>query len=309
VSGSTLFTVFTPTYNRAHTLHRVFDSLCTQTLRDFEWIVVDDGSIDNTAKLVADWAKTADFPIRYFKQEHSGKHIAHNLAIREARGKFFVPLDSDDACVSIALERMGYHWSTIPAGDCASFSGVSGLCQDQNGRVIGDNYPSDPFDSTLRERKYLYRLRGETWGSALTEIVRRFPFPEIKGTNFIPEGVVWLEMAKKYRDRCVNEVFRIYYVDDAATGGTLTLKRALNETAPGRLYYYVWLLNNDLEYFFRSPGPFLKAAIMLPIAAHFAGEPFMHAVRLLQSTRAKAIVLLALPASFLLWIFGRSKFI
>src|SRR5215469_15182284 len=90
-----LFTVFTATYNRAHTIHRVFNSLRAQTVRDFEWLVVDDGSTDNTAELIAAWSKLADFPIRYFKQENSGKHIARNLAVREARGSFFALLDSD----------------------------------------------------------------------------------------------------------------------------------------------------------------------------------------------------------------------
>src|SRR5260370_42664596 len=83
------FTVFTPTYNRAHTLHRVYDSLRAQTLRDFEWLVVDDGSTDDTPGLITQWTKATDFPIRYFKQGRSGKHFAHNLAVREARGKMF----------------------------------------------------------------------------------------------------------------------------------------------------------------------------------------------------------------------------
>src|SRR5262249_2422136 len=101
-----LFTVFTPTYNRAHTLHRVFDSLCAQTLRDFEWLVIDDGSSDSTRELIDNWTKSAHFTIRYIKQDHSGKHIAHNCAVREARGQFFLTLDSDDACTPQALERM-----------------------------------------------------------------------------------------------------------------------------------------------------------------------------------------------------------
>ena len=146
---SALFTVFTPTYNRAHTLRRVYDSLCAQTLRDFEWIVIDDGSTDGTAELVANWVKAADFPVRFFRQEHSGKHIAHNLAMREARGKFFLPLDSDDACAPRALERMAYHWNTIPDSERALYSGVDGLCSDQNGEIIGDRFPSEPFDTTL----------------------------------------------------------------------------------------------------------------------------------------------------------------
>jgi len=304
VIDSVSFTVFTPTYNRAHTLHRVYDSLSAQSLRDFEWIVVDDGSTDGTAELVANWAKSSDFPIRYFTQQHAGKHIAHNLAVHEARGRFFLPLDSDDACPPRALERMLHHWNTIPAVERASFSGVAGLCIDQNGKLIGDQYPSDPFDSTLRERKYLYRLRGEKWGSALTEIVRRFPFPPIVGTQFVPEGTVWLEMAKAYKDRCVNEVFRIYYVDDCKTGETLTGRNRLREDAPGRWHYYIWLLNNDLEYILRSPVPFLKAAIMLPIVARLAGKGLPSTLDSLRTAPGKLLVLLVLPLSCLLYAYN-----
>src|SRR5437764_8622953 len=118
-SCAPLFTVFTPTYNRAHTIKRVFDSLSAQTLREFEWLVVDDGSTDKTSELIAAWAKAVDFPIRYFRQEHSGKHIAYNLAVRAARGQFFLTLDSDDGCVPHALERIAYHWNMIPACDRA----------------------------------------------------------------------------------------------------------------------------------------------------------------------------------------------
>ena len=85
---------------------------------------------------------------------------------------------------------------------------MAGLCIDQNGRLIGDQFPSEPFDSTLRERKYLYRLRGEKWGSALTELVRRFPFPEVAGDPIRARRNSLAEMAKTYKDRCVNEVFR-----------------------------------------------------------------------------------------------------
>ena len=306
MSGAPLFTIFTPTYNRAHTLRRVFDSLCAQTLRDFEWLVVDDGSTDQTPGLVADWAKIADFRVRYFKQDHSGKHIAHNLAAREARGQFFLPLDSDDECAPQALERMAYHWNKIPVADRAFFSGVDGLCRDQNNKIIGDTFPSDPFDTTLRERRYVHRIRGEKWGSTLTDVVRQFPFPEIANSQFTPEGSVWLEIAKNYKIRCVNEVFRVYYVNDDQTGATLTKRRRLDNDPLGRLHYYAWLLNNDLEFFANSPIPFLKAAVMLPIAAHFGGQTFRVALQSLRRVPARALVLLTLPVSFLLFVFYRA---
>ena len=89
--------MFTPAFNRANTLHRVFDSLKTQSHRSFEWIVVDDGSIDNTKKIVSCFQGIADFPIRYFYQPNSGKHVAINRGVDRAKGEFFLIADADDA--------------------------------------------------------------------------------------------------------------------------------------------------------------------------------------------------------------------
>jgi glycosyltransferase involved in cell wall biosynthesis len=307
VADSILFTVFTPSYNRAHTLHRVYDSLCAQTLRDFEWIVIDDGSTDNTAELVADWTKRADFPIRYFKQKHAGKHIGHNLAVREARGRLFMVFDSDDACVPHALERIAYHWNSIPTSERHAFFAVNGLCCDQHGRLVGDRFPFSPFDSNLREKRYVHRVRGEKRGAVVTDVLRRFPFPEIKMTHFVPEGAIWLEISKNYKIRYVNEVFRIYFIDDDDTGATLTKTKMLDENAPGRLYYYVWLLNNDLSYFFHSPLPFLKAALMLPIAGWSSRQRIGRTLAELETLPARALVLLGLPIAFLLYVFDRLR--
>jgi glycosyltransferase involved in cell wall biosynthesis len=301
-----LFTIFTPTYNRAHTIRRVFDSLRAQTLRDFEWLIVDDGSTDNTPELIADWTRAADFPIRYFKQDHRGKHIAHNLAARQARGQFFLPLDSDDGCLPDALERMAYYWNEIPAAERGSYAGVEGLCVDQQGNIVGDQFPAKLCDVNVREQFYVHRVGGEKWGSTLTEIVRMYPFPEIGGTNFIPEARLWFQIGKKYKHLCVNEPFRMYYIDANPTGVTLT-KRDLGDNAPGRLNFYTWVLNNDLEYFFSSPMPFLKAAVIVPILALFAKQSVGVTLRSLNSMAAKALVLSALPVSFGLYAFDRMR--
>jgi glycosyltransferase involved in cell wall biosynthesis len=304
MSGTPLFTVFTPTYNRAHTIHRVFDSLCAQTLRDFEWLVVDDGSTDNTSELIASWAKIGNFPIRYFRQDHFGKHFAHNLAVRQAQGQFFMLLASDDALVPRALEIITHYWDTIPFSERPSFAAVDGLCCDQYGKIIGDIFPSNPFDASLREKRYVHRLRGEKCGAVRTDVVRRYPFPEIAGTHFVPEGLVWLDIAKTYKIRYVNAVLRTYYVDDHATGATLTKKKALGENAPGRLHYNIWLLNNDLEYFFYSPMPFLKAAVVLPVAAYASKQSLWNVLQRLNGMPAKALVLTALPIWATLYIAG-----
>lgn len=203
------FTVFTPTYNRARTLHRVYESLLAQTCRDFEWLVVDDGSTDNTEDVIEHFRKCVGkaFPIRYLiNVENRGKHIAHNQAVLVARGEFLLVADSDDWIVPNALERMNYHWSRLT--DTSNYCGVAGLCADRAGNIVGTKYPPLARHSTLRERKYIHKVKGEHWGSMRMDICRQYPFPDIKG--FVPEGAVWLDIAKKYKDYCVNEVFRIY---------------------------------------------------------------------------------------------------
>jgi hypothetical protein len=184
---------------------------------------------------------------------------------------------------------------------------VTGLSKNQHGEIIGDRFPSDPFDATVRERRYIYRLRGEKGSAGRTEVLRRFPFPEIRETQFVPEGAVWLEISKTHKTHCVNEVFRIYYVDDVQTGTTLTSQRGLGDNAPGRLYYYVWLLNNDLEYFFHWPTPFVKAAIMIPIVSRFSKQRFGHTLKSLRTISAKALVLALLPISALLCVSDRVR--
>src|SRR5271168_5258315 len=124
MSNQPLITVFTATYNRAHTINRVYDSLRLQTLRDFEWLVVDDGSMDGTVELVAGWTRLADFSIRYLRQDHAGKHFAHNRMLKEARGRFMVVLDSDDAFVPDALHKLMCAWNSIPEHERHTFYSV-----------------------------------------------------------------------------------------------------------------------------------------------------------------------------------------
>ncbi len=306
-SEAPLFTIFTPTYNRAHTLNRAFESLAKQTLLDFEWIVVDDGSTDGTEGLVAGWAASATFPIRYLRQHNSGKHIAHNRALQAARGKFFTCLDSDDALPPDSLERLARAWETIPANERSAFCGVDGLCCDQHGEIVGDKYPRDPFDADLRERKYVYGPRGEKWGVVLTEIARRYPFPQVALGKYLPEGIVWLDMAKRFKTRAVNEIVRIYYIDQTEPGVTVAIKRRLAAHAEGNWHYYIWLLNNDLDYFFSAPKPFLKAAVMLPVVAWLTGRSFGATLQELHSFSARALVTAALPASLLIFVMDRLR--
>jgi glycosyltransferase involved in cell wall biosynthesis len=299
------FTVFTPTYNRTHTLHRVFTSLCEQTFRDFEWLLVDDGSTDNTKEMIETWAKIADFPIRYFWQENSGKHIAYNLGIREAQGQMFAVLDSDDALVPNALERLFKLWNEIPERERSSFCLIGGHCWDQDGALIGSMFPRSPFDTTAQESAFVHRIPGEKFVVRRTEIFRRYPFPEISGTNYIPEPLIDLQVGRSYKFRFVNEVFRIYYVDK--TPGNLSSRKNVATGARGRLCYNLWLLNHEIKYIRYSPVPFIKAAAMLPVVGRYAGRPVREVWRELENWKAKLLVLATCPLSVALIMFHALK--
>jgi len=126
-----VFTIFTPTFNRADKLERAFLSLQALTYRNFEWLIVDDGSTDETEELIRELCAKAKFLVRYFRQDNSGKHIAFNKAVREARGELFVCLDSDDECLPDALEKLLACWQSILESDKKEFAGVTGLCIDE----------------------------------------------------------------------------------------------------------------------------------------------------------------------------------
>jgi len=299
------FTVFTPTYNRAHTLDRVFNSLCEQTSRDFEWLLVDDGSSDNTKELIATWMKMADFSIRYFWQENSGKHVAYNLGIREARGQMFGVLDSDDALMPNALDRLFKLWNEIPECERSSFCSIGGLCRDQDGAVIGSSFPISPFDTTAQESLFVHRIRGEKFVVRRTDVFRRYPFPEIAGTNYIPEPLVGLQIGQSYKFRFVNEVFRIYYVDK--TLANLSSRKNVALGARGRLCYNLWLLNHELKYIRYSPVSFIKAAAMVPVVGRYAGRSVREIWRELETWKAKLLVLATYPLSVALIMFHALK--
>lgn len=254
-----LFTVFTPTFNRAHTIRRVYDALVRQTCRDFEWLVVDDGSTDPTSGLVQDLAAAAAFPVRYLRQAHRGKHVAFNAGVAAARGRLFLPIDSDDSCVPHALERFREHWDRIPAQERDRFTGVTALGADPSGRVNGKRFPADVLDSDSRELVYRYGDRGDKWGFHRVEILRRYPFPELPGASFVPEGIVWSAIAAKFKTRFVNDVLLTIHASPSA-GAQLSTARLSSGNAAALALWHRSTLNNDLRWFGAAPGRFLRTA-------------------------------------------------
>jgi hypothetical protein len=135
--------------------------------------------------------------------------------VQLARGELFLTLDSDDACVPGALERFKFHRDAIPVNERAAFSGVTALCVDQSGKLIGDKFPLDVCDSDPIEMAYKYKVKGEKWGFHLTEVLKQFPFPELAAGKYVPESIVWDAIGKLYKTRFVNEPLRIYWIKES----------------------------------------------------------------------------------------------
>lgn len=248
------FTVFTPTYNRAVTLPRVYESLKRQTFCDFEWLVVDDGSTDETRELITNWQREQAIPIRYFWQENAHKKAAFNRGVREAQGEMFLTLDSDDEAMPNALEILNRHWCNIPSVDRAHFSAVTGLCTNESGHIVGTKFPANVFDSDLLAIRYRHNVVGEKWGFQRTDVLRMFPFPEnVQG--LVPEGVVWSAIANQYKTRFINTVLRIYHSEADSIS-----KLGAEKNADGHALWAREVLCNERRYILYNPIWFLRMA-------------------------------------------------
>lgn len=213
-NGNVFITVFTPAYNRAHLLPRAYESLKRQGYRDFEWIIVDDGSTDDTEMVVGGWLENSEFPIRYIKKENGGKHTAINRGVEEAKGELFFILDSDDMLTDDALQIVAEEYETVREND--TFGGVCGLMRHSDGTQIGSGLPQETIDCNSIDIRYKYHVSGDLMEVFRTDVLKEFPFPEIQGERFCPEQLVWFRIAQKYKLRFFN---KIIYIRDYIDGG------------------------------------------------------------------------------------------
>jgi glycosyltransferase involved in cell wall biosynthesis len=255
-----LFTVFTATYNRAATLPRVYRSLQAQSFRDFEWLIVDDGSTDDTRSLVQSWQGESSFPIRYVWQEHAHKKAAVGRGVAEANGELFLSLDSDDEMFPASLATFQAIWLEIPEGDRDRYSGVTGLCVYSDGSIVGNRYPRSPLDSNSLETTHRWKIRGDKFGFQRTDILRRFPFPKnINGR--VADCAIWFAIARAgYVTRYVNDVLRIYH----QTEGSITHEGLLAvRHADGSAFVASEELSIDLrQWGLQDPIYFVKRAAL-----------------------------------------------
>lgn len=215
-------TVFTATYNRAYILTNLYESLKKQTYTNFEWLIINDGSTDNTDSLVQSFISNENkFNIRYIKHTGLGKHVAMNKAIKIAKGELFMSVDSDDFLREDALEMIDKYEKSIT--DKNEFAGVSGLRCDLNGKVIGDEWQHNSMfiDATNFERQK-YRLLGDKAEAYYTRVLKKYSLPQFEGERFMAE-IIWNQIANDgYKLRWFNE--KIYigeYLEDGLTSNII----------------------------------------------------------------------------------------
>jgi len=246
-----IFTVITPTFNSARTLFRVFDSLRDQTFKQFEWVVVDDGSTDETHELIEQYIQQSTFPIIYIWQENSHKKTAVNRGVEKANGQLVLVADDDDEIPARALEIMYDYWNKLPSQNKSIISGVTGLCVDQKGNLVGDQFPSEVMESTNLDISILYNVNGEKWGFKRRDIMIEFPYPEdIPG--YVPESLVWSRIDRQYKTLFVNDVFRIYHMDRQYNKLQIRGREAKMKCI-GRRFAAQEALLEDFPTYFRSP--------------------------------------------------------
>lgn len=233
-------TVFTPTYNRANLLTNLYNSLIKQNFKSFEWLIVDDGSKDNTEEVVNTFIKENKINIRYIKKDNGGKHTAINLGVDNAQGELFWIVDSDDYIIKDSLKYLWKKWSEIENKN--KFAGLSGLRGYDNGNVIGTKVDNEYIDTDALSYRYKYRILGDKAEVYRTDILKKYKFPEFISERYVTEAVVWNRIAHDgLKLRYINKI--IYICEYLEGGLTNTSDKNIMDSWQGTTLYYKELLS------------------------------------------------------------------
>ncbi len=210
-------TVFTPTYNRAYCLHKCYESLVQQSNQDFLWLIIDDGSGDNTKELVESWIKDNKIAIQYHYQENLGMHGGHNAAYRLIETPLNVCIDSDDSIAEGAVQKILDSWQLIK--DEPKFAGLVALDEDQDGKLIGTKIPEHIKETTLYDLYNTHGVLGDKKLVYKTEVVKQYPaYPIFEGERFVPLGYLYQLIDQDYKLLPLNEVLCVVeYMTDGSS--------------------------------------------------------------------------------------------
>lgn len=294
----TFFTVFTSTYNRKHTIDRVWDSLINQTNKNFEWIVIENGSEDNIKPLLEDYKSKADFEVRIVYQDNQGRFMAFNKAVDMARGELFVPADSDDSFDYNTIDRFSEIWSQYKSDN---ISGINVLCKYEDGTIVGDKYPTEGI-STYTDILYKHKVSGEKWGCVRVDILRKYKFPIITDTKILPDSYIWAKIGFNYEAVYINEPLRLYYLD---AGNQLTTNKKIRK----KIEYYkmkydftIWEINYVFPKIskYLSFKDYIKKLGYLWVTTFKSKNSIIPTLKSLETLKSRTVALLLLLPSFIM---------
>lgn len=288
-----MITIFTPTYNRAYSLTKLYETICAQTYKDFEWLIVDDGSFDNTEDLISGFIEERRIAIRYIKQLNGGKHRAINRGVLEARGDIFMIADSDDYLIPESLFIIKDFFRIIEKDN--NYAGVCGLMCYPSGEIIGTGLNQDTIITTALDIRMKYKVKGDLCEIFKTEILKNFPFPEYENEKFCPEALVWYRIAERYNLLYFNQVI---YVREYLPGGlTSKMARIRMDSPKASLTYYSELSQRKIPVVEK-----IKAYINYWRFSFRAEETFYEKL-----CNISSVSLLFFPISYILHLIDKSK--
>lgn len=285
-------TVFTPAYNRAYTLPRTYESMKSQRNTDFIWLIVDDGSSDNTAELVKQWqSEENSFEIRYIYKENGGMHTAHNTAYANIDTELNVCVDSDDALAPNAVQIIADAWAKVRD---RGYAGLLALDAEFDGKVIGKGFPEGLTETTL----YGYYRNGGFGDKKLilrTDVVRQYPpYPTFEGERFVPLGSLYHMIDHDYLLSVVDAV--VCLVEYMPDGSTHNMVRQYYRNPNGFRYGRLVELKSPLAWKRR-----------LKVYVHYAAESILAGKSIVKDAPNKPLGLLSAPFGLALSIYIKHR--
>jgi len=280
-------TVFTPTYNRGYCLQGCYESLKKQTCKDFIWLIIDDGSDDNTKELVYSWISEDYIEIRYCWQPNQGMHGAHNTAYEMIDTELNVCIDSDDSMPSDAVEKIISFWDENGSDQV---SGIIALDLYKDGTVIGSKLPLNLNRSTLFN---LYNKHGVTGDKKLvyrTELTRKYPYPVFKNEKYVGLAYKYYMLDQKYEMLLMNEA--LCYVEYMPDGSSMNMLSQYRKNPKGFAFYRKELMKL----------PFANRLFKYRQAVHYVSSCFIAKnKKFIKESPCKVLTLCAVPFGVILY--------
>lgn len=286
-------TVFTPTYNRAYCLEKCYQSLVRQTSKDFIWLVIDDGSTDQTKELVEWWMKENKIEIVYHWQNNQGMHGAHNTAYELINTELNVCIDSDDYMPDDAVEKINSFWEKYGS---SQVSGIIGLDAFTDNRVIGSKLPDQLKTSTLFNLYYKHGVVGDKKLVYRSELTKQYPYPVFQNEKYVGLAYKYYMLDCQYEMLLMNEVLCcVEYLPD---GSSRNMLRQYRKNPNGFAFYRKELMKL----------PFVNRPFKFRQAIHYVSSSFLtNNWRFLLETPTKILTFLAIPFGFLLFLYIQMK--